>query len=767
MAEYDFSCLSSFEFENLIKDLYQAETGLTLESFKQGWDGGIDLRCLKNNKIIIQCKNYAKSSYSTLFTHLKNKEQPKLGTLSPDQYILTTSVGLTPQNKNEIKKLFEPFCLTESDIWGRDDINTRLGLHDEIVKKNYKLWFISTVILEELLEKVLNRDLYVKTKIDFENFLHFFPKIVITESFEKVNEIINKNNICVLFGLPGSGKSTLMKYLIMNFSHHNYEPVFITHNINEAFRLYKEDKNQIFYFDDFLGKCFLKGEFQKNEDELLVSFIEKIKRSKNKKFILSTREYIFKQASCKSEIIKEIELYKFAIELPLLTKSEKAKILYNHLWHSNIDYDKIEELLIDKKYFKIIDHLNFNPRLIESMIKISGTADHFLSSFLYILDHPEKLWKHPFEHDICQESRIILYILGSYAYWSSYSQLLKSFSFFLNKEITNPIKIREVFELSLKELDGTFISIKRFYSGSDFMIEFNNPSIHDFIYSILLTDSYITSEIIRKSISSSQLKEFFEFIQNNCEKEKLFYLINIDELLYRMEYLILNNSEDNSNIWIEWKIRNYLEIYLHSKDPKIKSKFIDILKKTILLPDYLNEAHFQQNLYLITLIKQNVNLFEEIIHDLLEVSKKILVTKQWSYISEYNDLCKYIDLGVKLDEEEFSQIITNFYKIISNDIDYNEDGMLTVYNPVDDSYEEHGEGIYELEQLTEQIKSISQNLNINASDVISSLNSKIESYYDSYEPENEEDNIPIESRNDEDSDEIERMFDSLTERNIN
>jgi hypothetical protein len=767
MADYDYSCLSSFEFENLIKDLYQAETGLILESFKQGRDGGIDLRCLKNNKTIIQCKNFAKSPYSTLFSHLKNKEQPKLSALNPDQYIITTSVGLTPQNKTQIKELFTPFCLTETDIWGKDDINTRLGLHDQIVKKNYKLWFISTVVLEELLEKVVNHDLYTKTKIDFENFLYNFPKIVVTESFEKVNEIINDHNICVLFGLPGSGKTTLMKYVVMKFSHHKYEPVFITQNISEALRLYKEDRHQIFYFDDFLGKCFLKGEFQKNEDEQLISFIEKIKRSSNKKFILSTREYIFKQASCKSEIIKDIELYKFAIELPSLTKSEKAKILYNHLWHSEIDYDKIEELLLDKDYIKIFEHSNFNPRLIESMIKISGNTDHFLKSFLYALDHPDDLWKHPFENDICRESRILLYILGSFTYGISYSRLLKSFSYFFDEEITSSIKNRENFEFCLKELDGTFISSKRFSSGSDLQIEFNNPSIHDFIYSILLKDINTTSEIVRKSISSTQLNNLFEFIQQNCEKEELPNRIIIGELLNRLEFLILyNKTEFVNDIFVEWKIRNYLEVFLLSEESNDNKKFINIIKKTILLPEYLKIAHLQHFLYLITLINQNANLFEEIIPSLHEVAKKFLLSYEWSDISEYHDLCKYIEIGVKFEEDELSKIKINFHKIISNNIDYNNDGILTIYDPVDDLFVESDEGIYELEQLTEQIKIVGQYLNINTSEILSSLNLKIKSYYDSYEPETEEDNIPIEYRNDDGSDEIERMFDSLADRNI-
>ena len=48
------------DFEELTRDLLQKELNITLESFKNGKDQGIDLRYAKNskNEIIIQCKHY-------------------------------------------------------------------------------------------------------------------------------------------------------------------------------------------------------------------------------------------------------------------------------------------------------------------------------------------------------------------------------------------------------------------------------------------------------------------------------------------------------------------------------------------------------------------------------------------------------------------------------------------------------------------------------------------------------------------------------------
>src|SRR5580698_11540276 len=99
MATYDFSRLSSYDFEELIRDLLQAEWRLRLESFKPGADSGIDLRCLTGkNNIIVQCKHFTQSGYQKLLSQLRKDELPKIHKLAPTRYVLVTSVPLSPKN---------------------------------------------------------------------------------------------------------------------------------------------------------------------------------------------------------------------------------------------------------------------------------------------------------------------------------------------------------------------------------------------------------------------------------------------------------------------------------------------------------------------------------------------------------------------------------------------------------------------------------------------------------------------------------------------
>jgi len=106
MSRYDFKSLSSQDFEELARDLLQAEWDVHLEAFKAGKDKGIDLRCAAahKGKTIIQCKHFVGSGFAKLLTHLQHNEKPKIEALRPARYVVVTSVGLTPTNKDSIAK---------------------------------------------------------------------------------------------------------------------------------------------------------------------------------------------------------------------------------------------------------------------------------------------------------------------------------------------------------------------------------------------------------------------------------------------------------------------------------------------------------------------------------------------------------------------------------------------------------------------------------------------------------------------------------------
>ena len=134
MASYEFNALNDKEFEELARDLLQKHLGLFLETFKKGKDQGIDLRYSSSEEpsyLIVQAKHYSKSGYNALYQKLK-QELPKVKLLNPAKYILVTSVGLSPANKESIISLFNEYIKQTSDILGQDDINNLLEIYPEV-----------------------------------------------------------------------------------------------------------------------------------------------------------------------------------------------------------------------------------------------------------------------------------------------------------------------------------------------------------------------------------------------------------------------------------------------------------------------------------------------------------------------------------------------------------------------------------------------------------------------------------------------------------
>jgi hypothetical protein len=417
MPDYDFKTLSPDDFEPLVRDLLQEELSIPLESFKTGRDKGIDLRYnpSETENLIIQCKHYANSTYQLLFGQLKREEVSKVQSLNPTRYILVTSLGLTPDNKESIKQLFDPYCSSTGDVYGKDDLNNLLGKHPKIERSHFKLWLTSTTVLQ----KVLQSSVFNRSEVEAEDIKRKFKYYVATGSVEKAKDILEKSHYCLIAGIPGIGKTILAEMLVAHYIAHDYEAIKVTSDISEAYATYRPSDKQVFYYDDFLGQAGLEEKLGKNEEQSIIKFIELVRRSNTSRLILTTREYILNQAKTTHEKLSSsnIESKKFVLELSSYSELEKAKILYNHIYFSNLPEEHKNNLLQDKNYLKIIRHRNYNPRVIEIM---TGLADRpeiegetYTKTFLRNLDDPSKIWEHAFANQISEASRHLLVVLLS------------------------------------------------------------------------------------------------------------------------------------------------------------------------------------------------------------------------------------------------------------------------------------------------------------------------------------------------------------------
>lgn len=506
MPDYDFTaCLSPLDFELLSKDLLEAEMGIQLENFREGRDKGIDLRyapihgagravfnlaSMKTQRepptLIVQCKRY--SEFSDLKSTLKNKELAKIQKLKPTRYVLTTSAPLSPQQSDEIKDLLSPFVRSTGDIYGRERLNSLLAKHSEIERRHIKLWVASTGVLES----IINAKIHMVSREEVERTLAAAKIYVQNTSFDEALAILKKHHVCIISGLPGIGKTTLARMLLLYFYKRKFDVVKITGDISEAHAVGYHNRPRFYYYDDFLGQTAQADKLNKNEDQRLLDFMASIRDSKESVFVLTTREYILNQARLHYEKLarEKFDHRTCIIDLSKYSRRIRAQILYNHLHFSKLPRTHLEALVAKRGYVQIVDHENYNPRLIEYLTDSAWTGDiastDYLELFVRKLDNPVEIWEHAFRNQLPDRARNLLFVLTTMPAEVRIDDLERAFVSFHNSQcakFATPHSATD-FRSALKELDGTFVSTRKVQEAV--LARFQNPSIRDFMQYLLL-----------------------------------------------------------------------------------------------------------------------------------------------------------------------------------------------------------------------------------------------------------------------------------------
>jgi anion-transporting ArsA/GET3 family ATPase len=515
---YDFKRLSGSDFEEVVHDLLQVAWTAELEIFAGGRDSGIDLRRRDSSGLtIVQCKNYEGSGFSKLKTKMRDDELPKVQRNTPDRYVLVTSVDLSVGQKDELFELLTPWVKTPSDIVGKKELTALLDQNDEVVRRHHKLWLTSVAVMQQIL---LGAE-QVQTSAEIARMQRMLDVYVETDALPRAVRILEEQHVLIVSGEPGIGKSTLADMIILDHLANGFQPAVIRSSLSEGRRMAANGKPTIFYFDDFLGQTYLgdRPDFLgKREDADLVDFIEWVRNSKVHRFVLTTREHVLSEAVSRSERFRHARLAddRCLVTIKDLNRSQRARILYNHLEFSDLSATYKREMLRDDFFMEVIDFDRFNPRVISwlsSFNQIKAVPVEGYQQYVReLMKNPLEIWRHAFEQELSQAARDILVALYSFTYRAYVDDLQRCFDTLHASSIRrlNGRTTGGAFRLGMKELDGSFITI-----NNEGEVRFINPSIADFVATVLRDDPNAILNLIGAAVLFNQVSMLIEGAEGN------------------------------------------------------------------------------------------------------------------------------------------------------------------------------------------------------------------------------------------------------------
>lgn len=593
--------LSPLDFEDLCRDIAQKQLNIRFSAFGSGADKGIDGRHSNGQgEIILQCKHYIGSKYSHLKSSAKEEAQ-KVETLNPRRYLFFTSLPLSPRRSDELAKIFHPFIKEKGDIWGKEDIESFLRNNPEILKSHIKLWLSDTVVLE----KILHSGLEAFTNATKDEILEEVKVYARNSSFDEAIEKLEKEKILIISGPPGVGKTTLAKMVTYNYLNNGWQ-FYAINSLEDGFAKINDHTPTVFFFDDFLGRIELDKQSLLQRDSSLAVFVKRIKKSKNARFVLTTRAHIFEEARQLSDHLddRRVQLYKYLLDVGAYTRKIKAHIFFNHLIVSDLSNDHFNSLLKDEWLPKIIDHKNYNPRVIASVssdcVDITEPCDY--PEYIYnALNNPNLIWSKPFKSLDIKSQNLLIALFFCSTYMSEIDDLRKSY-LSLHREFCiyyrQPINPND-FEEAVKALESGFISI----SGN--LVNFVNPSVRDFLKSYLIHKE-ILEVLTRSTVNARFADNVWKHIKNKftASEQKKFALLlknfasNIgatptmkqvkkdDAVSYKVDDISLT---DRGLLLFEW--------WEHSHDDFFIEKIINLLQNTSLIFRSWLEASSLPELY--------------------------------------------------------------------------------------------------------------------------------------------------------------------------
>lgn len=498
----NFSALSDIEFEGLVADLLAAELSTSVERFTAGRDGGVDLRwkVASGGIGIGQCKHYLRSSFSQLVAAAR-AEVPRVKHLQPTDYRFVTSFDLSVGQKDQLHSHFRCWMAGPDCVIGGRDLDGLLTRHESVERRHAKLWLATgSQLFWSVHSDLANRASALRDRV-----ASCLPRYVVNRGYERARDLLEKHRVCVIAGVPGIGKTMLAYVLLADAMTLGYEPVEVSADIEEAWIALDGSKLQVFLYDDFLGQLSFGERLGKNEDRRLADFVAKVRSMRTKRLIMTTREYILQDARQTYDCLNALDRrLHFVLALQDYTRGDRARILYNHLWHADVSVAALREIAAGG-YKAIVDHPGYSPRLVDHCTgpAFDTVTKGYARRVVEILDHPSQLWRIGFERHLRVDQQLVVVTLATLPPRTAVDDLQVAHRA-LCERLSVPCT-GALFRSALVTMEGTFVAIERVENTPS--VRFHNPSIREFALDWLAEDHQSLAALVESAVFFEQLRQ--------------------------------------------------------------------------------------------------------------------------------------------------------------------------------------------------------------------------------------------------------------------
>lgn len=535
---FSFEFLDSADFEFLAKDIAERESGIKLTCYTAGRDGGIDADDFYqddagNPSVILQAKHMEKTNNKTV---LKNQLKAFFEKIASYGYnnpriMIFTSMPLTRKNQIEIKKDGSDKGFSSVDVFDKIKICELLeeSKNYDILRKNFKLWIAHT----EVLNQFLNQDQFIDCEqflIDAENQSSLFVQ---TSLYDHALTCLENDRLILIVGDPGTGKTTMTKMLALASAADGYTVRYSSDNDAQKIkRVMAADGGlkEVVILDDFLGQRVLDvtGNGLKN----ITSLVSYVKRNENKRLILNSRFTILNEAKHNSDdflrLIGKMRNSIRVVNSNELSDLDKARVLRSNLKYWNVPTEYISGLTrsvnsrtIDRgdgkqrqnaidgtpRYLKIVQHHNYNPRIIEYVcrkeIYENVVSDSYFDLIRGHLNEPKEVWADEFDRRLPVEDRYVMFTLFSLTDKEIDHDSLRCAFQKVIYSSESMDSSRNLLGPAIGRLTGTIL--RKRIADQEIWYSVINPSVNDYIASFLREADAQATRIIENAAYSDQI----------------------------------------------------------------------------------------------------------------------------------------------------------------------------------------------------------------------------------------------------------------------